>query len=84
VGNGAFANAFRETFPQNKTVCFEKDLLTGKILSLLYSDDRVHVRGFEEIEERPNNRFNVVASNIPFGDTVVFDMSFSKINYAAK
>jgi hypothetical protein len=84
AGNGAFADAFRETFPQNKTVCFEKDLLTGKILSLLHPDDKVHVRGFKEIENRPDNRFDVVASNIPFGDTVVFDMSFSKSNGAAK
>jgi hypothetical protein len=59
-------------------------LLTGKILLLLHSDDRVHVRGFEEIENCPDNRFDVVASNIPFGNTVVFDMSFSKSNDAAK
>jgi hypothetical protein len=84
AGNGAFADAFRETFPQNKTVCFEKDLLTGKILSHLHPDDRVHVRGFEEIEARPNKRFDMVASNIPFGDTAVFDTSFSKSNDPAK
>jgi hypothetical protein len=84
AGNGAFADAFRETFPQNKTVCFEKDLLTGKILSYLHPDDRIHVRGFEEIENRPDNRFDVIASNIPFGDTAVFDMSFSKSNDSTK
>jgi N12 class adenine-specific DNA methylase len=84
AGNGAFADAFRETFPQNKTVCFEKDLLTGKILSHLYPDDKVHTWGFEEIENRPDNRFDVVASNIPFGDTAVFDVSFSKSNDPAK
>jgi hypothetical protein len=33
AGNGAFADTFRQTFPDNETVCFEKDLLTGKILS---------------------------------------------------
>jgi hypothetical protein len=84
VGNGAFVDAFRETFPQNKTVCFKKDLLTGKILSHLYPDDRVQVRGFEEIEDRPDNRFDVVASNIPFGNIAIFDISFSKSNDAAK
>jgi hypothetical protein len=55
AGNGAFADAFRQTFPQNETVCFEKDLLTGKILSHLNPDDKVHIRGFEEIENRPDN-----------------------------
>jgi hypothetical protein len=49
AGNGAFADVFRETFPRNKTVCFEKDLLTGKILSHLHPDDKVHISGFEEI-----------------------------------
>ncbi|MDR1666477.1 MAG: SAM-dependent methyltransferase [Bacteroidales bacterium] len=84
AGNGAFVDAFRETFPQNKIVCFEKDLLTGKILSHLHPDDKVHIRGFEEIENRPDNQFDIVASNIPFGDTAVFDISFSKSNDAVK
>jgi hypothetical protein len=78
AGNGAFVDAFKQTFPQNKTTGFEKDLLTGKILSHLHLDDKVHISGFEEIEIRPDNQFDVVASNIPFGDTAVFDMSFSK------
>jgi N12 class adenine-specific DNA methylase len=84
AGNGAFADVFRETFPNNKTVCFEKDLLTGKILSHLHPDDKVHIRGFEEIENRPDNRFDVIASNIPFGDTAVFDVSFLKSNDTVK
>ncbi|MDR1668123.1 MAG: SAM-dependent methyltransferase, partial [Bacteroidales bacterium] len=84
AGNGAFADAFRDTFLQNKTVCFEKDLLTGKILSHLHPDDKVHIRGFEEIENRPDNQFDVIASNIPFGDTAIFDVSFSKSNDTAK
>jgi N12 class adenine-specific DNA methylase len=78
AGNGAFVNAFRQTFPDNKTVCFEKDLLTGKILSHLYPDDKVHINGFEEIEDRPDNRFDLVSSNIPFGDVAVFDAAFLK------
>ena len=84
AGNGAFIDAFRETFPQNKTVGFEKDLLTGKVLSHLHPNDRVHITGFEEIEKRPDNQFDVIASNIPFGDTSVFDMSFSKSNDQTK
>jgi hypothetical protein len=84
AGNGAFMKTFKDTFPEIKTTAFEKDLLTGKILLRLHPDDRVHVRGFEEIENRPDNRFDMVASNIPFGDTAVFDMSFSKSNDMAK
>ncbi|MDR2145870.1 MAG: N-6 DNA methylase [Tannerella sp.] len=77
AGNGAFADAFRQTFPHNETVCFERDLLTGKILSHLHPDDKIHIRPFEEIENRPDNQFDMIASNIPFGDTHVFDPLFS-------
>jgi hypothetical protein len=76
-GNGAFADNFKKSFPSMETVCFEKDLLTGKILSYLQPENKVHIRGFEEIENRPDNQFDVVSSNIPFGDTAVFDTAFS-------
>ncbi|GHT79356.1 hypothetical protein AGMMS50262_22910 [Bacteroidia bacterium] len=49
AGNGAFAENFKTSFPTMETVCFEKDLLTGKILSHLRPEDKVHIRGFEEI-----------------------------------
>jgi N12 class adenine-specific DNA methylase len=78
AGGGAFVDVFQKTFLPNETVCFEKDLLTGKILSHLHPGDKVHISGFEEIENRPDNKYDVIASNIPFGDTAVFDTSFSK------
>ena len=77
AGIGVFADAFKNRFLQNETVCFEKDALTGKILSHLNPGDKVHIRGFEEIENRPENRFDVISSNIPFGDVAVFDASFT-------
>jgi N12 class adenine-specific DNA methylase len=76
AGSGAFIDAFKQTFPNTETVCFEKDLLTGKILSHLQPDTKVHISGFEEIENRPDNQFDVVSSNIPFGDISVFDAAF--------
>ena len=84
AGNGAFADSFKNSFPNTKSVCFEKDLLTGKILSHLHPEDKVHIRGFEEIEDRPDNRFDIIASNIPFGDTDVFDVSFLKSKEQAR
>jgi N12 class adenine-specific DNA methylase len=77
AGNGVFANMFRQALPTSEIVCFEKDLLTGKILSSLV-DAKVHVCGFEEIENRSTNKFDVISSNIPFGDTAVFDAAFTK------
>ena len=78
AGNGAFAQNFKNSFPDTDSVCFEKDFLSGKILSHLNPDDKVHIRGFEEIENRPDNKFDVISSNIPFGDVAVFDATFMK------
>ena len=64
--------------PRPDVVCFEKDLLTGKILSHLHPETKVEIGGFEESGLRYLNRFDMTASNIPFGDVAVFDPSFTK------
>ena len=76
AGNGIFVDVFNHEFRPNESVCFEKDLLTGKILSHLHPGDKVHIRSFEEIENRPDNQFDIISSNIPFGDVAIFDASF--------
>lgn len=64
--------------PRPEVVCFEKDLLTGKILSHLHPEAKVEITGFEDSGLRYLNRFDITASNIPFGDVAVFDPSFTK------
>lgn len=79
AGTGEFANAFQQQSVEEKNViAFEKDLLTGKILSALSPDAKVNIEGFETIESRYNNFFDVVSSNIPFGEMNVFDAAFMK------
>jgi N12 class adenine-specific DNA methylase len=73
AGTGAFISSFKETAPEAKVSSFEKDLLTGKILSHLYPDDKVRIEGYEKMEGRYAQYFDVIASNIPFGDVSVFD-----------
>jgi N12 class adenine-specific DNA methylase len=73
AGTGAFISSFKETAPEAKATGFEKDLLTGKILSHLYPDDKVRIEGYEKMEGRYSQHFDVIASNIPFGDVSVFD-----------
>ncbi|SDE74578.1 N-6 DNA methylase [Riemerella columbipharyngis] len=63
---------------------FEKDLLTGKVLKYLYPSAQIKIKGFENIEERQNNSFDIISSNIPFGDIAVFDLSFSRSKDPAK
>jgi N12 class adenine-specific DNA methylase len=85
AGMGEFISAFQQTAPENSSIIsFEKDLLTGKLLSQLYPNNTVTINGFEEIESRYNNYFDVVSSNIPFGDVSAFDFGFSKSKNKAK
>ena len=78
AGMGEFISAFKNQNQAPAVTAFEKDILTGKLLSHLYPSDKVIKKGFEEMESRFNNSFNVVSSNIPFGDMAVFDISFIK------
>jgi N12 class adenine-specific DNA methylase len=81
AGTGVFVDTFRRAFT-GETVCYEKDLLTGKILSCLQPN--VHICGFEKIENRPTNKFDIISSNIPFGDIAVFDTMFTKSDDTAR
>lgn len=83
AGIGSFLQSFSEN-QQIQFTAYEKDLLTGKILKHLYPESTVRISGFEEISEKEQSSYDVVASNIPFGDTSVFDLSFSRSNDRAK
>ena len=78
AGRGAFVDAFLRENPQAEIMAFEKDLLTGKILSHLYPGQRVRIEGFERIEKPFEGYFDVAVSNVPFGDVAVFDAQFEK------
>ena len=71
AGQGVFIDSFADG--QTEVMAFEKDLLTGKILSHLRPDDKIRVEGFEKIEPPFNDYFDVVATNSPFGDFAVPD-----------
>ena len=77
AGQGAFIASFSQHAPHAEMMAFEKDLLTGKLLSHLYPEHKIRVEGFEKIELPFNGYFDVVSSNIPFGDVAVFDPVFS-------
>ena len=82
AGIGSFVQSFAEN--ETKVTAYEKDVLTGKILKQLYPESSVRISGFEEIPEKEQNSYDVVASNIPFGDTSVFDLSYSRSKESAK
>ena len=77
AGQGVFISAFGAHAPGAEVMAFDKDLLTGKLLSFLYPQHKVRAEGFERIEKPFTGYFDVVTSNIPFGDVAVFDPEYT-------
>ena len=79
AGQGAFIDSFlkNENYPGAETLVFEKDLLTGKILSALHPSISTEIKGFEKIDPDFEGYFDVAASNIPFGDFAVADPRYA-------
>lgn len=75
---GIFAEQFREGAGTMEIHSFEKDKLTGRLLSALCPQDNVTIDNFQSIQPHYTNYFDVVSSNIPFGDTKVYDREFDK------
>ena len=81
MGMGAFA----ETFAKQVGIvdAMEKDLLTARISQALhpYGKGNIFVRNepFEAIGElEDKDKYDLVTSNIPFGDFMVYDREYSK------
>ena len=79
AGQGAFIDSFlrNDRYPGAEVLAYEKDLLTGKILSALHPSILTRIEGFEKIERDFNGYFDVAASNVPFGDFAVPDPSYA-------
>ena len=79
AGQGAFIDSFlhNDKYPGAEVLAYEKDLLTGKILSALHPSILTRVEGFEKIERDFAGYFDVAASNIPFGDFAVADPAYA-------
>ncbi len=79
AGQGAFIDSFlrNERYPAAEVLAYEKDLLTGKILSALHPSILTRIEGFEKIERDFNGYFDVAASNVPFGDFAVADPAYA-------
>ncbi len=79
AGQGAFIDSFlrNDRYPGTEVLAYEKDLLTGKILSALHPSILTRIEGFEKIERDFNGYFDVAASNIPFGDFAIADPAYA-------
>ena len=82
-GAGVFVAEAAAAFSALQTVnAVEKDFLTGKVLTALSSSlpvsATVQIKGFEETPASENGQFDLVVSNIPFGNFKVYDESIQE------
>lgn len=82
AGVGSFVNAFNDD--SIRSTCYEKDILTGKILANIYPYSSVYVDRFENIKSDQLETYDLVSSNIPFGDFSALDLSYSRSKEAVK
>ena len=79
-GNGVLAWAKDKENYEPDVYFYEKDLLTGKILEALGQHRHnyfAHIDGFETIKDRCLGKFDLVTTNVPFGDIRVFDPAYT-------
>ena len=80
-GAGSIHNRSRKRFSwlQNITAV-EKDILSGRVLTALGSSIpvpvSVQVKGFENTSNDENGKYDLIVSNIPFGNFRVFDEAY--------
>lgn len=89
AGAGVFIQEAVKSIPSLEQVtAVEKDFLTGKILTALASTfpvpTDVQIKGLEETTKADNGSYDLVISNIPFGNFKVFDPDFPDKNISGK
>ena len=84
AGSGVFGQTLSRIWPGVTVDCFEKDLITAKILAAANPDFKVKNTGFEKISVGKVDSYDLVTSNIPFGNFKVYDTLFRKSGDKAK
>jgi len=75
-GTGNFFGLLPDAMAGSKLHGVEIDPLTGKIAKQLYQKANITVQGFEETK-LPDDHFDVVIGNVPFGDFKVNDSRYN-------
>jgi N12 class adenine-specific DNA methylase len=77
AGAGAFVTEAAAFHSLQNISAVEKDILTGKVLTALVSSlpvtTSVQIMGFEETSSSENGQYDLMVSNIPFGNFKVYD-----------
>ena len=79
MGVGNFFGSIPTPLQNCKLYGVELDSISGRIAKQLYQKANVSITGFEKTTF-PDNFFDVVVGNVPFGDYKVFDPKYNKLN----
>jgi len=74
LGTGNFIGLMPQDF-KSKVYGVEIDSITGKIAKQLYPQSDIQIKGFEKTKF-PNNFFDAVVTNVPFGSFKVYDVDY--------
>ena len=80
MGIGNFFGSMPAPMQRSKLYGVEIDSISGRIAKQLYQNANISITGFENTTY-PDNFFDVVVGNVPFGDYKVFDPKYNKYNF---
>ena len=79
-GIGNFMGMLPESMQAVNMYGVELDSLTGRIAQQLYQKNHIAVQGFEKTE-LPDNFFDTIIGNVPFGDYQVVDPNYDRHHF---
>ena len=80
MGIGNFFGSMPAPMQRSKLYGVKLDSISGRIAKQLYQNANISIAGFENTTY-PDNFFDVVVGNVPFGDYKVFDPKYNKYNF---
>jgi len=88
-GAGVFVTEAAKVFPELQNIAaVEKDILSGRVLTALGSSIpipiSVQIKGFENTSNDENGKYDLIVSNIPFGNFPVYDEAFRDESLSGK
>lgn len=88
-GAGVFITEAATAFPSLQNInAVEKDFISGRVLTALSSSIpvpvSVQVNGFENTSNEENGNYDLIVSNIPFGNFKILDEKYSDENISGK
>ena len=79
-GIGNFFGLLPDSMKSSKLYGIELDSISGRIAKQLYQNANITIQGFEKADY-PDNFFDVVLGNVPFGSYKVLNRRYDKYNF---